>query len=97
MDRPVEQLSDAELGKLLYHSSAVLAEATNLQRNYPSMKEAALMLGVGGDPLALFDELERADPYLAECVLTTALSTLAHGKTLHFANKEMKRRMHENN
>jgi len=34
---------------------------------------------------------------LAESVLITALSTLAHGKTMHFANKEMKRRMRENN
>ncbi|HBJ34105.1 MAG TPA: hypothetical protein DDZ51_04950 [Planctomycetaceae bacterium] len=97
MDRPVEQLSDAELGKLLYHSAAVLAQATNLQRNDPSLKEAAMKIDAGGDLLAAFDELERADPGLAESVLITALSTLAHGKTMHFANKEMKRRMHENN
>ncbi len=97
MDPPVETLSDAELGKLLYRSAAVLAQATNLQRNDPSLKDAALAIDAGGDPLASFDELERANPSLAESVLITALSTLAHGKAMHFANLEMKRRMHENN
>ena len=97
MDPTVEQLSDADLGKLLYRSAAVLAQATNLQRNDLPLKEAALRIDARADPLAAFDELERADPGLAESVLITALSSLAHGKTMHFANREMKRRMHENN
>lgn len=97
MDRPVEILSDAELGELLYGSAAVLARATNLQRNDPPLKVAAITIDADGDPLAAFDELERADSILAESLLVLALSTLVHGKAMHFANLEMKRRMHENN
>lgn len=97
MDRPLANLSDEELGLLLYRSAAVLAEAANLQKQDPELKDAAIMIRRAADPLTSFDELERADPALAKCMLSTALATLAQGQTMYSARKEMKRRIQESN
>lgn len=97
MDRTLESLSDEELGLLLYRSAKVLARAANLQKQDPQLKNAALVIQAAADPLESFDELERANPVLAESLLSTALATLAHGKTMYSARKEMKRRAQERN
>jgi len=97
MDRTLESLSDEELGLLLYRSAAVLAQAANLQKQDPQLKNAALVIQAAADPLKSFDELERANPELAESVLSAALATLAQGKTMYSARKEMKRRVQERN
>lgn len=97
MDRTLESLSDEELGLLLYRSAAVLAQAANLQKQDPQLKNAALVIQAAADPLKSFDELGRANPVLAESMLSTALETLSHGKTMYSARKEMKRRVQERN
>ena len=95
MDPRVEKVSDTVSGKLLYRSPAILAQATNLQRNDPRLKEAALIIDARADSLAAFAELARADPRLAESALISTLSTLTQGTSMHFANKEMNCHMHE--
>lgn len=97
MDCPFESLSDEELGLLLYRSAAVLAQAANLQKQDPQLKDTAIMIRRAADPLKSFDELERANPALAKCVLSTALATLAQGQTMYSTRKEMKRRIQESN